>query len=74
MLTPYAIDDINPKPMFTQEQIQTADKHNMALQPNGDGYDYSKQAFILKGRYVRCGHVIPCNCFGTLHHGEPITL
>lgn len=33
-------------------------------------YDYENQAWIVNGRYVRCGHVSPCGCYGKLHEGE----
>ena len=35
------------------------------------GYDYERQAWVKDGRYVRCGHVDPCRCYGRLHEGEP---
>lgn len=36
------------------------------------GYDYKNQAWVVKGRYVRCGHpeIMDCLCYGTLHEGE----
>ena len=38
------------------------------------GYDYEKQAWVLDGRYLRCGHhgLLNCNCFGKLHEGEKV--
>lgn len=36
-----------------------------------DGFDYTKQAWVENGRYVRCGHIeTDCNCYGKLHEGE----
>ena len=33
-------------------------------------FDYVNQAWIKRGRYVRCGHVAPCPCYGKAHEGE----
>ena len=35
-------------------------------------YDYDKQAYIVNGRYVRCGHPesMDCGCYGKEHAGE----
>ena len=37
-----------------------------------NGYDYENQAWVVDGRYVRCGHPasMNCNCYGRLHAGE----
>ena len=35
-----------------------------------DHYDYNKQAWVKGGRYVRCGHGAPCDCYGRSHEGE----
>ena len=35
-----------------------------------NGYDYDRQAWVVDGRYVRCGHPDPCNCYGKTHEGE----
>ena len=37
-------------------------------------FDYNRQAWVKDGRYVRCGHVNPCDCYGTAHVGEPAPL
>lgn len=39
-----------------------------------DGFDYTNQAWVRDGRYVRCGHPasMNCTCYGRLHAGEPI--
>lgn len=36
------------------------------------GYDYTRQAWVSEGRYIRCGHPyeMHCTCFGRLHEGE----
>lgn len=36
-------------------------------------FDYTNQAWIVNGVYVRCGHPdsMDCQCFGKLHAGEP---
>ena len=33
-------------------------------------YDYEKQAWVRNGKYIKCGHVSDCNCYGKLHAGE----
>ena len=35
-------------------------------------YDYDNQAWVVDGKYVRCGHhdTMSCSCFGKLHEGE----
>lgn len=37
-----------------------------------NGYDYDNQAWIINGKYVRCGHPqeMNCNCYGRLYEGE----
>jgi len=37
-----------------------------------NGYDYKNQAWVLKGRYVACGHpdTMDCKCYGRIHQGE----
>ncbi len=36
----------------------------------GTSFDYTRQAWIVDGRYVRCGHRFDCDCYGKLHEGE----
>jgi hypothetical protein len=35
-------------------------------------YDYEKQAWVINGKYIRCGHPesMKCTCYGRLHEGE----
>ena len=33
-------------------------------------FDYARQAWVIGGRYVRCGHTRACTCYGRLHAGE----
>ena len=33
-------------------------------------YDYKRQAWIVGGVYVTCGHLDPCGCYGKAHAGE----
>lgn len=34
-------------------------------------FDYDNQAWIVNGRYVRCGHIDDdCGCYGKAHEGE----
>jgi hypothetical protein len=37
-----------------------------------NGYDYVNQAWVKKGRYVRCDHPpnMGCHCYGKLHEDE----
>ena len=37
-----------------------------------NGYDYNHQAWVVDGKYQRCGHGKPCDCYGTRHHGQPV--
>ena len=37
-------------------------------------YDYTNQAWVVDGKYVRCGHVTECACYGKLHEGEAVHL
>ena len=36
------------------------------------GYDYTRQAWAVAGRWVRCGHPegMSCRCWGRVHEGE----
>jgi hypothetical protein len=35
-------------------------------------FDYTNQAWIVDGRYIRCGHPedMDCGCYGRAHAGE----
>ena len=37
-----------------------------------NGYDYENQAWVVDGKYVRCGHPenMKCGCCGREHEGE----
>ena len=37
-----------------------------------NGFDYTRQAWVVDGSYVRCGHpeTMRCGCFGREHTGE----
>lgn len=37
-----------------------------------NGYDYDNQAWVIDGRYVRCGHPedMNCGCYGREYEGE----
>jgi len=37
-----------------------------------NGFDYENQAWVLNGKYVRCGHPdsLNCDCYGKIHEGE----
>lgn len=38
-----------------------------------NGFDYTRQAWVIDGFYVRCGHPdsMNCRCYGREHEGEP---
>jgi hypothetical protein len=37
-----------------------------------NGFDYQNQAWVVEGKYVKCGHpeTMKCNCYGRIHEGE----
>jgi hypothetical protein len=37
-----------------------------------NGFDYTNQAWVEAGKYVRCGHPesMNCGCYGRVHAGE----
>jgi hypothetical protein len=37
-----------------------------------NGYDYEKQAWVINGKYIHCGHPesMKCGCYGRKHEGE----
>ena len=37
-----------------------------------NGYDYERQAWVVNGKYQRCGHPdeMRCDCNGRQHEGE----
>ncbi len=39
-------------------------------------FDYTRQAWVKNGLYVRCGHPesMDCRCYGRVHEGEPANL
>lgn len=49
-------------------------RYSMSTDPaeKQNGYDYRNQAWVVDGKYVACGHGKPCDCFGTLHAGQPV--
>jgi len=41
--------------------------------PQAAAFDYKHQAWVdVHGRYMRCGHIEECDCYGRQHEGEPI--
>ena len=34
-------------------------------------FDYTRQAWVVDGVYVTCGHLSKCDCYGKAHAGEP---
>jgi hypothetical protein len=70
-----------------QGTLASLERHAEANHPKViNGYDYTNQAWVLDGVYVRCGHpevgdVLPegtvwtgCTCYGLEHEGEPPTV
>ena len=45
---------------------------DMESQPETSHYNYTHQAWVVDGKYVRCGHpeVMRCGCYGRDHEGE----
>lgn len=37
-----------------------------------NGFDYEHQAWVMNGKYVKCGHPdsMECGCYGKDHEGE----
>lgn len=33
-------------------------------------YDYENEAWIVDGKYQKCGHIDECQCYGTIHENE----
>lgn len=40
-----------------------------------NGFDYQNQAWVVDGKYVKCGHpeTMQCKCYGRVHEGEETT-
>jgi hypothetical protein len=38
-----------------------------------NGFDYTRQSWVIGGKYVRCGHpeAMNCRCYGRTHEGQP---
>ena len=53
------------------EGIRALIKHN-GTEKSDLMYDYTNQAWVQDGFYLNCRHLGVCNCFGRLHHGEPV--
>ena len=39
-----------------------------------NGYDYDNQAWVIDGKYVKCGHLenMDCNCYGKINEGKEV--
>ena len=59
---------------LTPAQIELASQHNISVDPEGNGFDYANQAWIVDGRYAPCGHSKPCECYGTKHELEVVRI
>lgn len=50
------------------------DRHQVGyLAELNEYFDYRHQAWVVDGRYVRCGHLNACSCYGRLHEDELAT-
>lgn len=38
----------------------------------GNGFDHKNKAFVELGKYVRCGHIEDCQCYGKTHEGQEV--
>lgn len=49
-----------------------AQKQDSIAKKEGVYFDYPRQAWVLNGRYIKCGHPdeMNCTCYGKLHEGE----
>jgi len=45
-------------------------ERNVEKEPPQLWYDYTNQAWVCDGKYLRCAHEGPCDCYGTAHAGE----
>jgi len=43
---------------------------SIQIDRDGFGFDYDRQAWVEAFRYVKCGHVEDCTCYGRSHAGE----
>lgn len=62
---------INTEQDYHEEKGQQQGQNSQKIEEPTTAYDYSNQAWIENGKYVSCGHLKPCTCFGTQHQGEP---
>jgi hypothetical protein len=56
--------------MEVQQMRESSDEYKGGRLING--FDYDNQAWVIDGKYVRCGHPesMNCNCYGRLHEGK----
>ena len=62
---------------LTDVQLEYGRDNGLDLDPQGNGFDYRNQAWIISGKYYPCGHagtVHSCDCYGRKHAGESINL
>jgi hypothetical protein len=54
------------------DEMSAAAQRSTPEDNNGTRFDYDRQAWIVDGRYQRCGHpdTMACDCYGRLHAGE----
>jgi hypothetical protein len=56
--------------------MNTTERHNETVEITKGiktiSFDYENQAWVINGRYVRCGHPdhMNCQCYGKVHEGE----
>jgi hypothetical protein len=58
--------------MVTELDRMSATAQRTPADSDAARFDYALQAWIVDGRYQRCGHpdTIACDCYGRLHAGE----
>lgn len=52
-------------------------RQSVNINKNGSlfsGYDYENQAWVMEGKYIRCGHPdsMDCGCFGKEYEGKTV--
>lgn len=72
--------DGTPRVYFLSGEVVSMQMDRLALSEGWraegvkrSAFDYTNQAWVVDGAYIRCGHPeeMDCKCFGKLHVGEP---
>ena len=68
--------DIHPSMCYSDCSLETGGMEMATVNPHEAvavrdiWYDYKNQAWVVDGRYQRCGHLKSCSCYGLVHEGE----